>query len=114
MATIKGYVIAGTKDNFYLHRSGNWVEYDSPAKAYVWTKEEVDSILKEFESIKEGIVPNRVIPATFVIPTGGLTTIDGAEISARDFGNTVKVSGNIFDAGSFNATYNLIAGSHSL
>lgn len=114
MATIKGFIIAGTKENFYLHRSGSWVEYDNPAKAYVWTKEEVDSILKEFEAIKDGITPKTVIPATFVIPTGGLTTIDGKEIAASDFANTLRVSGGVFNAGSFNSSYNIIAGSHSL
>ena len=114
MATIKGFVIAGNEENHYLHRTGSWVKYDSPAKAYVWTKEEVDSILKEFSKVDNGIAPKSVIPATFIQPSGGITTIEGNGMDAENFNSALRVSGEVFNPDSFRSTYNLVAGSHSL
>jgi hypothetical protein len=93
---VKGYVIESNKPSHYLHRTGKWIKYDSPAKAYVWTAEEVAAIVENANKQKLKIQPAKVYPASYQPPANGSTGVDKG-IDVKDFKVSPRASDDIFD-----------------
>lgn len=99
---IKGYIIEAEKGGYYYHRTRGWIQYDSPTKAFVWSKEDAEQIL---ESAKKNprkwkLLPGKLYPATYYVPVKGYTTIDHPAIAAGSFGSGDIFTGSVLTTGS--------------
>lgn len=96
---VEGYIIEAEKDGYYYHRTRSWIKYDSPTRAYVWTRREAKEILASAEkNPKEWrLKPSSLHPATFYAPVAGRVVINQPSFRAEQFGSSSIYSGQMFE-----------------
>lgn len=76
---VKGCVIESDEQAFYYSRTGDWVKYITPAKAYVWDKDEVASIIElASRSGDWPLLPTRIHPAVYDDESGTTVVVGKA------------------------------------
>lgn len=108
---IKGFVIEAEKGGYYYHRTRGWIQYDSPTRAFVWSKEDAEQILESSKknAKKWKLLPGKLHPATYFVPVKGYTTIDHPAIAASEFGSSSIFTGQVLTADS-NELFNVSSG----
>lgn len=101
----KGFVIESVKEGYFYHRLGYWVKYLSPADAYVWTEEEVSTIIQASEKESWEMKVLTLHPAIHDVKSG-ITVLTESGIPyqkiIRKLGKVVEVplnGGKILDLG---------------
>ena len=99
MPAVQGYVIEADEPGNYYHRSGSWVDYTSPANAYVWTPDETASIANAADNTWAH-KPELAHPAIHD-PATGVTVLTGKAVPINTVqGQNVQVpstGGALFD-----------------
>jgi hypothetical protein len=81
---IVGFILEGEPGWFY-HRSGCWIEYDSPLRGYVWPSEEAAFIQANLADVPK---VTKAYPAHF-FPNTGVTAMTGEPVGADALSNGV-------------------------
>lgn len=82
---VEGFVVEADERGFFYTRTGEWVKYKSPAKAYVWSEEEVAAIQDAAKTSKVAwpLTPTYIHAAIYDDSTGAtIVTEVGKPLSA--------------------------------